>query len=268
MTPTISQCQSKRALRPMRNERAKSRSGEPRSARADARHDEQEQARHRASASSDDAELGERLHVERVRITHDERGRVVARTTGTRTSPRRSRRAAARGLQSQATRSCSLLPLPEMLKSRSLRSTSPTAGSASNRSSRPSSARTGPPAADETETNRNHRQGASATSKPLRAPPGNGDAPGDCTCCPCERADGRCDRDADDRSNAMPIALRRRRAARSRSSAHRSETRTRCTRRMAARRRSMSRAVAAAAGPARARRRSRSRALPTRRART
>ena len=145
-----------------------------------------------------------------------------------------------------------------MLKSRSLRSTSPTAGSASNRSLRPSSARTGPPAATE------HR-GRPQPPPRLRArrrsalpsAPRDVDAPRDLHVLPMRAPTDDCDRNANDHRNAMPIALPPPPPARPRSSAHRGETRTRCTRRMAARRRSTSRAVAAAAGPWRAQRRSR-----------
>ena len=72
VTPTISQCQSNAAAAAHAAERAKSRSGEPRvvargrserRAGATAPHEQRE---------PDEAELGERLHVERVRIANDE----------------------------------------------------------------------------------------------------------------------------------------------------------------------------------------------------
>ncbi len=119
--PTISQCQSRRAGGRPREECSEPGGDEALSSRTNTADERARAAPPPSKHDPDEAELCERLHVQRVTIADDLRDSGVPRTRGTRTCPHRFRRVAAPGPTSQPTRSCLLRPFPDTLKRRSFR---------------------------------------------------------------------------------------------------------------------------------------------------
>ena len=216
----------------------------------------------RASARSDDAQLGERLHVERVGVTND-------KEVGSALVPQVFERARAiadhRSLAPAAPGDTKLLgpPVARHAEQRSLRSTFPTAGSALNRFSRASIAREGhQPRQSEPTAMPRQRPCQRDVEAPCRARAETVDAPRDCACCPCERPDDAAvPRKRLPQRGAPPAAAAHPRRV-LRSSVHRGETRTRCTQGRDRRRRMRPRATAAGAGPRPPPRRSRRMSAP------